>query len=79
MRHLLTTCVQARARDIERMVNESIEITYQTMKKHCDLSMWDKEHAPHISRDHGVSFYRSRYQGYRCYYLVHSAIEYIYM
>ena len=37
------------------------------------------ERGLHLSRDWGVSFYRSRYRGNRCYYMQHSAIEYIFI
>ncbi len=33
----------------------------------------------HIKDDRAVSFHRSRYRGERCYYIYHSAIEYIWI
>lgn len=59
------------------------EVTYEEMSRNCDLSAFERElgYGPDIGlelkNDTMVSFWRSHYQGKRCYYLDHSRIEYI--
>jgi len=82
-----TSCVGARGEDINEMRQDPREITYRTMLKHCDLSVvaeqlcYGKRKDVDITlkEDPYVAYYKSTYRGKPCYYLVHSAIEYIWV
>jgi Tfp pilus assembly protein PilV len=77
------------AEDIEAMRKQSREVTLGTFRRHCrDLISWEAHNGYDTLDDRGglrlkndwhVAYYRSVYQGKRCYYLVHSAIEYIWL
>ena len=79
----VTCCVHAKAEDIEKMVDNAKEITYGTFIKHVHLSDLNAQFGYggdgiHLCDDWAVRYFRSKYRGYKCYYLVHSSIEYIY-
>jgi len=82
-----TSCVDATAEAIDAMTSAAREITYRTMLKHCDLISWAVEMGYARRKDRGltlrndwhVSYYKSRYDDTRCYYLVHSHIEHIWV
>jgi hypothetical protein len=65
------------------MVDNSREITSQTFFKHVDrkevedLLGYDRH--LRISQDYYVQYFKSKYAGKPCYYVVHSAIEYIFI
>jgi hypothetical protein len=69
------------------MVDQSRDITYRTFQKHAKgLTDWAREMGYVRDPQHGglslkndwhVSYHKSEYDGRPCYYLVHSAIEYI--
>jgi hypothetical protein len=77
-----TNCVSSTANAIIEMVNKSREITYETFIKYvssqellemfCNGLKWKS-----LKRDKHVRYYKSTYNGKPCYYLDHSAIEYI--
>lgn len=83
----LTCCVNARGSDIDDMrYNEKCrEITYRTFLKHVSLeelsditkSYYTKEFP--LKNDLYVSYHKSFYKGEPCVYMVHSAIEYIFV
>ena len=65
------------------------EITYKTFIKHVDIQEiralfdwyeyygWDN--GLHIKDDWGVSWMKSKWRGARCYYIIHSGIEYVFL
>jgi hypothetical protein len=65
------------------------DVTYETMLRHCDLLSWATEHnydsrsnakdshGLTLRNDWAVSYHRSVFQGQPCYFLVWSAIEFI--
>lgn len=79
----LTCCVNSTARLIDNMVGIAKEITCKTFLRRADI---DVESFGYVRRGKGlklqndwyVRFYKSRYGGKLCYYMVHSATEYIY-
>ena len=82
----LTNCINSTAELINDMVDEAIEITWRTFRDRVYLAEL-KELFPHydwtgqglhIKDDYAVSFHRSTYAGVRCYYVQHSAIEYVF-
>ena len=79
----LTCCVNSDGRSITDMVDNAREITRETFFRHVsrketsDLLGYDKDFP--ISRDWHMSFHKSIYRGKPCYYVVHSAIEYIFI
>lgn len=78
-----TCCVDARGDDIEAMRDDAREITLSTFRKRADCREWEESagygrHFP-LARDYHVRFFKSRYLGRPCYYVVHSAIEYIFL
>lgn len=85
--HYHTCCINSTAINIYTMVDNAIDITYCTMLKHCSgLLDWaermgyvrdGRSKGLTLKNDWGVSFHRSKYRGRRCYYVCHSAIEYI--
>lgn len=90
--HFETCCVYSTAELINDMVDRAIDITWKTFCKHVgvdsvrdlfpDYSYTCGERKTtcgfHIKDDWAVSFHRSKYNGKKCYYLVHSGIEYIF-
>ena len=75
--HYKTDCVSSRAKDIIEMVDNSREVTYETLRKHCEGISTFFGTSPHIKNDWAVRFYKSKFKGKPCYYVDHSAIEYI--
>lgn len=79
-----TCCLYARGEDINEMRDhpKCREITYQTFRKRCwgvqywSILMGYDRQLP-LSKDKHVAFYKLFYRGCRCYYIVHSAIEWI--
>jgi hypothetical protein len=82
-----TCCVNSTAEAIDAMVENAVSITYRTFRKHCeDLDEWAsrmgydtgaERGGLRLSKDWAVSYHRSQYWGRPCYFLCHSAIEYI--
>ena len=73
-----TTCVTSKADLILDMVDHAREVTWRTFTRHVarhELRAFFPG-PPALERDH-VRFYLSRFNGQRCYFLVHSAIEYV--
>ena len=66
------------------MVDNSKEIKYTTMFRAVPaLSQWAEDmgyskNGLALSRDYHVRYYKSFYKGVACYYVCHSAIEYIF-
>jgi hypothetical protein len=68
------------------MLDRAREITFRTFKRHCqEFDGWCRgmsysvgnERGLHIKDDWAVSFHKSGYRGRPCYFVTHSAIEYI--
>lgn len=82
----LTCCVQAKGEDITAMVEQARPITLRVFAKHCDWRPLARTLGYQLGRGRGlqlrqdwhVRYYRSVYQGAPCYFLKHSAIEYIF-
>lgn len=73
-------------RFITRMVDEAVDVTYETVLKHCrGLLEWaeQKGYFRHpqqgltLKNDRHVTYHRSRFKGLPCYYVCWSAIEFI--
>ncbi len=79
----LTSCVDCgNGPAIEAMTDCGREVTLGTIRRHCDdLAEWETQagygrHFP-LSGDYHVTYHKSTYRGHPCYYVCHSAIEYI--
>jgi len=79
-----TDCVNSDAVSIDDMIDSSVEITLRTFLKHISredlydvLPIYNKTFP--IEKDYHVSYHRGKYQGKKCYYVVHSAIEYVFI
>lgn len=75
-------CVDLPGEFVTDMVDQSIQVTYRTLREHVGGEAVDAhwpDRCPHISTDWHVQFHRSKYRGLRCYYVVHSAIEHIFV
>jgi hypothetical protein len=74
-----TTCVNSRADLILDMVNQAHEVTWRTFTRYvpCHELRDLFPGPPALERDYHVRFYSSRFNRRRCYFLVHSAIEYV--
>ena len=82
-----TCCVDSKAEWIDDMIDKAIDITYQTIKKHIKgLDEWEKsmgyvtgnKKGLKLKNDYAVTFHRSKYRNKKCYYIKHSAIEFIF-
>lgn len=76
-----TCCVNADGESITDMIDKTREITARTFFKHISLKevstlLGYDRHFP-IKNDYHVSYYKSVFKNEPCYYLTHSAIEYI--
>lgn len=74
-----TTCVSSRADLILDMVDQAREVTWTTFTRYVHRHQLRAlfPGPPALERDYHVRFYSSRFKGRRCYFLVHSAIEYV--
>lgn len=85
-----TCCVNSTASAINAMVDRAREVTYRTFRKHVSAAVMD-EWAANMGYDVGsrrgglrlkadwhVSYHKSVYRGNNCWYIRHSAIEYIF-
>ena len=84
-----TCCVNSTARLINAMTDRKRTITWRTFIKHvkaAELSevfpIYNWGHGPtrelRMKNDWAVSYHKSMYGGRPCYYVAHSAIEYIF-
>ena len=81
-----TDCVSSVGSLINEMRDDErdLEVTYETMRAHCEgLLLWATgmgyDRWLPLSKDWAVGYYKSFYAGAPCYYLRHSAIEYIWI
>jgi len=82
-----TTCVGAGmqgAEAITEMVDNAREVTWGTIKKHIsanELKILTSGYTTglRLQDDYTVSFWKSKYRGRPCYFIVHSAIEYVFV
>ena len=82
-----TCCVNSTAKLINDMVDQAREITWETFRRHVHWTEVRRVFpfysyrgvlGHHIKDDWHVGFWKSRYSGAPCYYITHSAIEYIF-
>lgn len=82
-----TNCTVADGDAIGEMVDSARAVTYETVRAHVGDFDRAKEmlgYTPDIRRvltlkkDWHVSFYKGKYQGVPCYFIVHSCIEYVF-
>lgn len=82
----VTDCVNAKEEDINEMVDDELEISLKTFLKHVDTDDLysvlpyerDSRKGMTLKEDWAISFHRSKYRGERCYFVIWSAIEYIF-
>ena len=85
----LTDCVHSTAEAICAMTDQAHPITYETLLRHVPIAhvrrippftnyTRDRRSGLTLKADWAVRYYRSAYQGERCYYIDHSGIEYIF-
>jgi hypothetical protein len=83
----LECCVNSDAESIDGLTESAIPITLSTMRRHCDITELEKNLSYNVGGQRGglrlkddwhVSYYKGVYRGQKCYFLVHSAIEYIF-
>lgn len=76
-----TNCVNSDGDSISDMVDTSRQIKWETLIKHVSIeeieSVLPNEN-PTLKKDWSVRFYKSKYKGQPCYYIDHSAIEYVF-
>lgn len=87
----LTCCVNSTVEKIDAMIEVSKEISYRTARKMISpgtMDEWAQTMSYDTNRERGglrlkndwaVSYFKSRYGGRICIYIVHSAIEYIFI
>jgi hypothetical protein len=83
----VTCCIHSTAQAIQDMIDQEREITYRTALKRigrAELAKvfptydWKGSGGLTMRRDWHVGYYKSRYLGQPCYFVRHSAIEYIF-
>ena len=86
MKTFITSCVNSTAELIGTMVDNAHEITYKTLVRHVGTAALNElfpfyADVPGLSleNDYSVSFYKSQFDGHPCVYVVHSAIEYVFV
>jgi len=90
MKQLTTTCVDAKGEDIEEMVEEAFEMDHadfiweigQEQQKELNETFGYAQRGERglkLKDDYAVSFHSSHYKGKPCVYMVHSAIEYVFV
>jgi|GEM_PF-6318911 len=73
-----TSCVSSQVELITNMVEQGREITLATMRKHCQgFREWEKE--MQLAKEPYVEYFKSKYNGKPCYFMRHSAIEYVWV
>lgn len=77
-----TCCVNSDAESIIAMVDNAKDVTLTTFLRQCDasdllLDLGYNKMFP-IKKDWHVKYFKSTYKGKPCYYMVHSAIEYVF-
>ena len=80
-KQFLTTCVASTAEKIDAMVDNAREITYNTFLRHVgaeELKEFNHPSLP-LKKDYHVRYFKSKYEGAECVYMVHSAIEYVFV
>jgi hypothetical protein len=83
----LTCCVDSTAAKIDAMTDAAVEVTYDTFARHCDprecgvFEHYEVDPRKGLTpkNDRMVYYYRSTYAGVRCYYAVHSCIEFVWV
>lgn len=82
-----TCCVNSTAELINALTENARQITWTTFRRHVSWEhvrelfpfySYRGEDGLHIKDDWAVSFWKSCYDGRPCYYITHSAIEYIF-
>lgn len=82
-----TSCINSTGESITDMKDRAKKITYQTFFKYVDWrSVSDMlgyelhpKHGLTLKNDYHVAYFKSIYRNRKCYYLVWSAIEYIFV
>ncbi len=87
--HYNTCCVDSTAELINAMADIAKEVSYKTFSRNCEgLQEWEKSAGYTVGHERGglrmkddyaVSFYKSSFDGKPCFYICHSAIEYIWI
>ena len=82
----ITCCINAKAQDIDAMVDKARDVSHATLRRHCqELVEWERimgygrAAGLLLQDDWAVSFHKSTYKGVPCYYIRHSSIEYIWV
>lgn len=85
----VTSCVDAKGCDIEDMVDNAEEVDYEEFMDAVGqeqveelFSFYDWSDNPEsltLKDDYAVSYYKGKYKGEDCYFIQHSAIEYVFV
>ncbi len=84
----LTCCIDSRADLIGQMVGDAREVSWETFLHHIPYDAlktmfpqyaWGPERGLRLKDDWHVTYYKSRYGGQPCYFIIHSAIEYVFV
>lgn len=88
-RVLYTRCCDmvATIEQLDEMTGQGRQIGLATFRKHADVSALEaafgyvtgRAKGLRLANDHYVQYFKSIFRGIPCYYLVHSAIEHIYL
>lgn len=78
-----TNCINSTAQLIDDMIEREREITWRTFLRHVPIKeivtcLPSYNKTPHIKDDWAVTFHKSEFAGMPCYFITHSAIEYVF-
>lgn len=78
----LICCVDADGKKISSMVDNARQVTLRTIRKRCDIAELEESlgYGKHfrLDKDWHVRYYKSIYDGKKCYFINHSCIEYVF-
>lgn len=80
----ITSCVNAIGKDIQEMVDKARDISFRTFFRYVDLKDIQEAFGYHrdwllLRDDYHVTYHKGNYRGVPCYFMKHSAIEYVYV
>ncbi len=84
----LTCCVNSTAKLIGTMIDAARDITLRTFLRRVPAAelrevfpgyAWGPQKGLHLKDDWHITCHKSRYGGQSCYFVIHSAIEYVFV
>lgn len=85
-----TSCVSAKAEDIDKMLEKARQISYKTFLRYVDIDelqdlfpvyAWRNgiSNLLRLKDDYAVFYYKSIYRGEKCVFVEHSRVDYVFV